>query len=146
MEEERFRAGLRVKVDVSVNIAEVFQDEPLDFVLFFSSMNSFVKAAGQSNYVAGCTFKDAFASQLALEWPCAVKVMNWGYWGTVGTVASEEYQRRMKSRGVGSIEPPEAMRALEALLVGPMNQLAFAKMTTSSTWINVNKGHSFVLV
>ncbi|AUM64933.1 polyketide synthase [Brevibacillus laterosporus] len=146
MEEERFRAGLRVKVDVSVNIAEVFQNEPLDFVLFFSSMNSFVKAAGQSNYVAGCTFKDAFASQLALEWPCAVKVMNWGYWGTVGTVASEEYQRRMKSRGVGSIEPPEAMKALEALLVGPMNQLAFAKMTTSSTWINVNKGHSFVLV
>ncbi|MCR8987466.1 SDR family NAD(P)-dependent oxidoreductase [Brevibacillus laterosporus] len=146
MEKERFRAGLRVKVDVSVNIAEVFQDEPLDFVLFFSSMNSFVKAAGQSNYVAGCTFKDAFASQLALEWPCAVKVMNWGYWGTVGTVASEEYQRRMKSRGVGSIEPPEAMRALEALLVGPVNQLAFAKMTTSSTWINVNKGHSFALV
>ncbi|MDN9009024.1 SDR family NAD(P)-dependent oxidoreductase [Brevibacillus laterosporus] len=146
MEEERFRGGLRVKVDVSVNIAAVFQDEPLDFVLFFSSMNSFVKAAGQSNYVAGCTFKDAFASQLALEWPCAVKVMNWGYWGTVGTVASEEYQRRMKSRGVGSIEPPEAMSALEALLVGPMNQLAFAKMTTSSTWINVNKGHSFVLV
>ncbi|ERM18799.1 SDR family NAD(P)-dependent oxidoreductase [Brevibacillus laterosporus] len=140
MEEERFRDGLRVKVDVSVNIAEVFQGEPLDFVLFFSSMNSFVKAAGQSNYVAGCTFKDAFASQLALEWPCAVKVMNWGYWGTVGTVASEEYQRRMKSRGVGSIEPPEAMKALEALLVGPMNQLAFAKMTTSSTWVEVNRG------
>ncbi|MGG0754206.1 SDR family NAD(P)-dependent oxidoreductase [Brevibacillus laterosporus] len=146
MDEERFRAGLRVKVDVSVNIAEVFEQEPLDFVLFFSSMNSFVKAAGQSNYVAGCTFKDAFASQLALEWPCAVKVMNWGYWGTVGTVASEEYQRRMHNRGVGSIEPPEAMEALEALLIGPMNQLAFAKMTTSSTWIHVNRGHSFVMM
>ncbi|MCR8936409.1 type I polyketide synthase [Brevibacillus laterosporus] len=139
MDEERFRAGLRVKVDVSVNIAEVFEQEPLDFVLFFSSMNSFVKAAGQSNYVAGCTFKDAFASQLALEWPCAVKVMNWGYWGTVGTVASEEYQRRMHNRGVGSIEPPEAMEALEALLIGPMNQLAFAKMTSSSAWVNVNR-------
>ncbi|WP_236867737.1 hypothetical protein, partial [Brevibacillus laterosporus] len=55
-------------------------------------------------------------------------------------VASEEYQRRMKSRGVGSIEPPEAMKALEALLIGPMNQLAFAKMTTSSTWVEVNRG------
>ncbi|QDX95805.1 SDR family NAD(P)-dependent oxidoreductase [Brevibacillus laterosporus] len=139
MDEERFRAGLGVKVEVSVNIAEVFQHEPLDFVLFFSSMNSFVKAAGQSNYVAGCTFKDAFASQLAIEWPCAVKVMNWGYWGTVGTVASEEYQKRMHKRGIGSIEPPEAMEAVEALLTGPMNQLAFAKMTTSSTWIDVNR-------
>ncbi|QOT00446.1 SDR family NAD(P)-dependent oxidoreductase [Brevibacterium sp. JNUCC-42] len=146
MDVERFRAGLGVKVEVSVNIAEVFQHEPLDFVLFFSSMNSFVKAAGQSNYVAGCTFKDAFASQLGIELPCAVKVMNWGYWGTVGTVASEEYQKRMHKRGIGSIEPPEAMEAVEALLRGPMNQLAFAKMTISSTWIDVNWEHSFVMM
>ena len=42
-----------------------FGQEALDFVVFFSSLQSFSKAAGQSNYAAGCTFKDAFASRLA---------------------------------------------------------------------------------
>jgi polyketide synthase PksM len=129
MEEDRFKAGLSAKVDVSVRLAQVFQKEPLDFVLFFSSLNAFIKAAGQSNYAAGCTFKDAFAQQLSREWPCAVKVMNWGYWGSVGIVSSKEYQDRMSQAGIGSIEAPEAMEALETLLSGPMDQLAFLKTT-----------------
>ena len=127
MEEERFRAGLSAKVDVSARLAQVFQKETLDFVLFFSSMISFTKDPGQSNYASGCTFKDAFAHQLSLEWPCAVKVMNWGYWGSVGIVASRAYQDRMAQAGVGSIEPPEAMDALEKLLTGPVDQVALMK-------------------
>ncbi|MBY9081324.1 SDR family NAD(P)-dependent oxidoreductase [Paenibacillus sp. HN-1] len=129
MDEDRFRAGLSAKVDVSVRIAQVMQEEPLDFVLFFSSMISFLKSAGQSNYASGCTFKDAFADQLALERDCAVKVMNWGYWGSVGIVASESYQERMAQAGIGSIEPEEALKALEALASAPMNQMAFMKTT-----------------
>lgn len=129
MEEERFLAGLSAKVDVSVRLAQVFGREPLDFILFFSSMQSFVKAPGQSNYAAGCTFKDAFAHQLGLELPCTVKVINWGYWGSVGIVASENYQNRMSQAGVGSIEPPEAMETLETLLAGPTSQIAMLKTT-----------------
>ena len=37
MEEVQFRDGLSAKVDVSVRMAQVFQEEPLDIVLFFSS-------------------------------------------------------------------------------------------------------------
>ena len=129
MEEERFLAGLAAKVDVSVRIAQVFGKEPLDFVMFFSSFQSFSKAPGQSNYTSGCAFKDAFAHQLALEWPCRVKVINWGYWGSIGIVASEDYQARMTQAGMGSIEPSEAMEALEALLAGPLDQIAFLKTT-----------------
>ncbi|MGK3983833.1 SDR family NAD(P)-dependent oxidoreductase [Sorangium sp. So ce136] len=127
MDEERFRRGLAPKVEATVRMAQVFAAEPLDFVLYFSSMSAFVKASGQSNYSAGCTFKDAYALRMAREWPCAVKVMDWGYWGTVGTVASKEYQDRMAQKGVGSIEPPEAMEALDALLAGPLEQVAFLK-------------------
>ncbi|MDK8180300.1 SDR family NAD(P)-dependent oxidoreductase [Paenibacillus sp. UMB4589-SE434] len=129
MDEERFRAGLSAKIGVSEALAQVFQREPLDFVLFFSSINAFLKAPGQSNYVAGCTYKDAFAHQLALEWPCMVKVMNWGYWGSVGAVADIYYEERMNKAGFGSIEPAEAMEALETLLAGPMDQLAFVRTT-----------------
>ncbi|BBB93440.1 MAG TPA: SDR family NAD(P)-dependent oxidoreductase [Methylomusa anaerophila] len=129
MDEERFQAALAAKVDVSVRIAQIFRHEPLDFVLFFSSINSFTKSPGQSNYVAGCAFKDAFARQLAREWDCAVKVINWGYWGNAGIVASPGYRARMEQAGIGSIEPAEGMVALETLLAGQINQIALLKTT-----------------
>src|SRR5437764_9317653 len=113
MDEERFQAAFAAKAEVSVRLAQVFEQELLDFVLFFSSLNAFTRNAGQSNYAAGCTFEDAFAAKLRQEWRCKVKVMNWGYWGSVGVVASEAYQQRMEQMGVGSIEPAEAMQALE---------------------------------
>ncbi|WP_371400213.1 SDR family NAD(P)-dependent oxidoreductase [Bacillus wiedmannii] len=128
MEEIGFVNGLSAKVNVSVRMAQVFDKEPLDFVLFFSSINAFVKSPGQSNYTSGCTFKDAFAHQLSKEWSCPVKVMNWGYWGSVGIVASKDYQNRMEQVGIGSIEPPEAMEALEILLAGPIDQMALIKI------------------
>ncbi len=129
MQEERFKAVLSAKIDVCVRIAQVFKNEPLDFVLFFSSINSFLKSPGQSNYVSGCTFKDAFAHELAREWKCMIKVMNWGYWGNAGIVASEEYRQRVKQAGMGSIEPQEGMAALETLLNGQINQMVLLKTT-----------------
>ncbi|MFJ6208620.1 SDR family NAD(P)-dependent oxidoreductase [Lysinibacillus sp. NPDC092081] len=136
MEEEHFQEALTAKVNVSVRLAQIFRGEPLDFVLFFSSINSFSKFPGQSNYAAGCTFKDAFAHQLAIEWPCIVKVMNWGYWGSLGIVSSEVYQERMAQLGIGSIEPPEAMDALESLLAGTVDQMALTNLTQPMKGIN----------
>lgn len=127
MEEEEFRAALAAKLDVSVNMAHVFRNEEPDFVLFFSSLNSFLKLPGQSNYVSGCTYADAFARQLSLEWPCLVKVMNWGYWGGVGSVTSAQIRHSMEQKGIGSIEPAEANQALEQLLAGPLDQIVMMK-------------------
>jgi short-subunit dehydrogenase len=129
MNEERFKEGLAAKIDISVRIAQIFKDEALDFVLFFSSFMSFAKTAGQSNYAAGCTFKDAFAKRLSAELNCAVKVKNWGYWGNTGVVASKEYQERMEKMGIGSIDSIEAMEALENLMRGPIDQTLFIKTT-----------------
>jgi len=129
MEEAEFCAVLSAKVDVSVRLAQVFGEERLDFVLLFSSVQSFDRAAGQGNYAAGCSFKDAFAQALGQAWPCPVKVMNWGYWGHIGIVATAEYRDRMARSGLGSIEAVEGMAALEVLLGAPQNQLAFVKTT-----------------
>src|SRR3989440_5151733 len=129
MDEKRFQAALAAKVAVSVRLAQVFEQEPLDFVLFFSSLNAFTHNAGQSNYTAGCTFADAFAARLRQDWSCVVKVINWGYWGSVGVVASPEYRERMAQVGVGSLEPAEAMETLEELLAGPVDQMVVLKTT-----------------
>ncbi len=124
MTEEEFTAGLAAKVDVAVRLAQVFGRERLDFVLFFSSINSFSKWPGQSNYSAGCVFEDAFAQRLAAAWPCRVRVVNWGYW-SVGALASEKYRFLMARKGLGSIELPGAMQVLDRLLAGPLPQLVY---------------------
>ena len=124
---EQFESGLRAKVDTSVCLAEVFGAEDLDFAVFFSSLQSFTKAPGQSNYAAGCTFKDAFAHALSRQWSCAVKIMNWGYWGSAGIVTDELYQKRMTRLGIGSIEAEEGLPALERLIGGQLDQVAFLK-------------------
>ncbi|MBV9225433.1 MAG: SDR family NAD(P)-dependent oxidoreductase, partial [Acidobacteriaceae bacterium] len=133
MDETRFKNGLQAKIDVSIRVAQVFAEEPLDFILLFSSIQSFIKAPGQSNYAAGCTFQDAFAAWISNRLPCPVKVMNWGYWGSVGVVATEAYRKRMTLAGLGSIEPAEGMAALEKLLAGPLDQVALIKVTKPDT-------------
>ncbi|GCF07146.1 hypothetical protein KDI_07100 [Dictyobacter arantiisoli] len=139
MSEERFLATLSAKVDISVRMAQVFQQERLDFVLFFSSINSFMRQAGQSNYAAGSTFEDAFAHQLAKDWSCNVRVINWGYWGEVGVVASQAYQERMAATGLDSIDTPEAIASLDNLLTGPLRQLALVKTTRPAALENVSQ-------
>ncbi|WP_312001480.1 acyl carrier protein, partial [Paenibacillus forsythiae] len=60
-------------------------------------------------------------------------------------VASDHYRERMAKAGIGSIEPPEAMEALESLLVGPLNQVILMKTTrdpglevvSSGEWLEV---------
>src|SRR6267142_7163238 len=138
MDESAFRASLSAKVDVSVNMDRVFGNEKLDFMLFFSSIISVVKSPGQSNYAAGCTFKDSFAHKLQQLRAYPVKIMNWGYWGNVGVVTDESYNRIMRQMGIGSIEPHEGMASLEVLVGSGMHQLALMKTLNSQVIAGLN--------
>jgi polyketide synthase PksN len=131
MDEEHFRAVLAVKVDASVRIAQVFNKEPLDFVLFFSSLDAFTKDHGKSGYSSGCVFMDVFAHQLSREWDCAVKTIDWGYWGNVGVGAAvpESFKQRLARSGIGHLEPRAAMEALELLMNGAVDRLAVLRIT-----------------
>ena len=138
LKEEDFQSVFSAKTDVSVCMAQVFQKEPLDFVLFFSSVISFIKNPKESHYASGCTFQDAFAHQLDRDWHFPVKVINWGYWSNTKQMVSKDYLDRLLELGVGFIEPSEAMNTLEMLLAGPMNQLALMKTTKSFAIEKVN--------
>jgi acyl transferase domain-containing protein/aryl carrier-like protein len=131
MTEEQFRAALSAKVDTAVRVEQVFGREPLDFILYFSSLESFLKAPGQSNYAAGCTFTDAFAEWQSANAAYPVKVMNWGYWGSVGVAATPEHRAAMARIGWGSVEPEEGMAALERLLTGPARQLGLLRTVSA---------------
>ncbi len=128
MNEDALQNVLAPKVRGSVVLHKVFKGEPLDFMLFFSSLQSLAGNAGQSNYAAACTFKDAFAHYLRRQVDYPVKVMNWGYWGSVGIASDFKTRQRMASHGVGSVEPEEGMEGIRRVLLSPMVQVAAFRM------------------
>ena len=79
MTSQQFAATYRAKMDVSVRLVEAFESSSLQLVLFLSTINSYMKAMGQSNYSAGCTFKDAFSRYLSQARHYQAKVINLGY-------------------------------------------------------------------
>lgn len=127
MDESTFRAALEPKVTGSVMLHQALQGESLDFMLFFSSAQSFTGNAGQSNYAAACAFKDAFAQFLNQTQTYPVKIINWGYWGEVGVVASDAYKRRLAAQGIYSIEPAEGMEAVRRIMAHPSEQIMAIK-------------------
>jgi acyl carrier protein/NAD(P)-dependent dehydrogenase (short-subunit alcohol dehydrogenase family)/2-polyprenyl-3-methyl-5-hydroxy-6-metoxy-1,4-benzoquinol methylase len=131
MDEETLLAALGPKVRGSAVLYDVFKNEPLDFMMFFSSAQSVTCNAGQSNYAAGCTFKDSFAHFIRRQERFPVKIVNWGYWGSVGIVSSSEYNQRLSSRGIVSIVPDEGMEAVRRIVAGPVSQVIPIKADTS---------------
>ncbi|MBO0859129.1 MAG: SDR family NAD(P)-dependent oxidoreductase, partial [Chloracidobacterium sp.] len=127
MDESVFRASLDPKVKGSVNLYRAIKGEKLDFMLFFSSAQSFSGNAGQSNYSAACSFKDAFANYVGGREQFPVKVINWGYWGEVGVVSSDEYNRRLAAQGIGSIRAEEGINAVTRLLSHQLRQILAIK-------------------
>ena len=130
MTEEDLRAALVPKVMGSVLFYEALKGEKLDFMLFFSSIQTFVGNLGQGNYAAACAFKDAYAAYLNKICPYPIKVINWGYWGSVGVASSEEYNKRIRATGLESIEPEEGMEAIHSFLSSPdLEQIIVIKAT-----------------
>lgn len=122
-----FREGLDPKVRGAWALWQAVQREPLDFLMFFSSVVAFLPNRGQANYVAGCAFKDAFAHYLRQRHAAPVKIINWGRWSGVGAVASEEYEQRLSAQGIHSIHPPEGIGTIAAVAASPATQIAALK-------------------
>ena len=103
----------------------------LDFVLFFSSAQSFVGNIGQANYAAASTFIDGFASALRANRAYPVVVVNWGVWGEVGAVANERYQQLLARQGVYGLKSAEALSTLEEVLASGWEQAAIVSADES---------------
>lgn len=128
MDESELKDTLEPKVDGSMSVGEVFRNVNLDFILFFSSLESFAGNVGQANYAAGCYFEDAYAAYMTQNQSSPVKVINWGYWGSVGAVMDKKYKERLAEMGFYSIEPTEGMEAVEAVLSGEDQQKTVIKI------------------
>ncbi|MEH2062923.1 MAG: SDR family NAD(P)-dependent oxidoreductase [Nostoc sp.] len=132
MDEKTLHKVLTPKVQGNVVLQQALADEPLDFLLFFSAGQSFMSHAGQSNYASACTFEDAWAQSQNQQQNYPVKVINWGYWGEVGIVATPDHRQRMARQGVLSINPQEGMEVVERCLASCATQVAYFKAQPST--------------
>ncbi|WP_195910490.1 beta-ketoacyl synthase N-terminal-like domain-containing protein [Solemya velum gill symbiont] len=127
MSEQTLFNVLRPKVHGAYNLARALKGRTLDFCLFFSSIQSYIANPGQGNYTAACVAKDAFADLLHNGLMINSKIINWGFWGSVGVVASEHYRERMKKLQIGSIEVDEGLSVIERFLVTERRQITVVK-------------------
>lgn len=116
MQEDILKQVLAPKVNGSVAFYHAVKEQPLDFMLFFSSAQSYIGNIGQANYAAACTFKDSYAKYIEDKEKFKVRVINWGYWGSVGVVATKEHNKKLEKVGAKSIEPVEGMETIVRVL------------------------------
>jgi 3-oxoacyl-(acyl-carrier-protein) synthase/NAD(P)-dependent dehydrogenase (short-subunit alcohol dehydrogenase family)/acyl carrier protein/SAM-dependent methyltransferase len=126
MDRARFDAAYAIKAAGCAALAAATAADRLDFLLLFSSANSFAAMPGQANYVAGCLAKDGFGRRLARR-GVRVRVINWGFWGEVGRVATPAYRERLAKAGVQPLTIEEGLDAIDRVLAGDAVQVLVLK-------------------
>ncbi|PWS40828.1 hypothetical protein DKT74_30770, partial [Streptomyces sp. ZEA17I] len=127
MSEPQFEDVLRGKVDAGVRCMEVFGGEALDFALFLSSINSYLKAIKQANYAAACTFLDAFALTVRRRYGTDGKVLNLGY--CFNNAPAEGERGAVVGAQAPLIQPDELTAAVEQLCAAPVGRLTLMKFS-----------------
>ena len=77
------KAVLRPKVGGAIALVEALQGRRLDSLTFFSSSSAVLGPAGQTDYVAGNAFLNAYARRLAGD-GIPARAVQWGAWREVG--------------------------------------------------------------
>jgi 3-oxoacyl-(acyl-carrier-protein) synthase/SAM-dependent methyltransferase len=132
MSEQSLMNVLRPKVHGAINLAQAIRGRDMDFVLMFSSIQSYIANAGQANYTAACVGKDAIAALMRDAYAIDARIINWGFWGSIGIVASEVYRERMRKLEIGSIEPEEGIAIVERLLRSDVAQITVVKASDAA--------------
>lgn len=85
---EDAKSVLDPKLDGTIVLDKVLAKEPLDFLVLFSSVSSFLGLGGQIDYTAANAFLDTYAQYKKDQDGTRVLAVNWGVWSDVGMAAS----------------------------------------------------------
>ncbi len=122
---ERFASVLRPKVSGAAHLLEALAGQPLDLVVFFSSMASLLGSAGQSSYAAANAVLDAMAHDLRARGIRGTSIQ-WGPWSGAGMAAAvaERNAARFAEMGLSTIDPAEGVEALASALASERPTIA----------------------
>ncbi|MGB0743400.1 MAG: SDR family NAD(P)-dependent oxidoreductase, partial [Opitutales bacterium] len=124
LDADRFRRVFRPKVMGAWALAEIFAEESLDFMVFYSSISALIGNRGQASYVAANAFLDGFAQQLRAKGYPAVSI-NWGAIAETGVVSrSGMLAAALEASGVRGLSNRAAFHSLEKVLESGVAQAA----------------------
>lgn len=113
-----------VKIYGSINLEEVFKSDHIDFIMLFSSGQTFMCNAERGHYAYGCGFQDAYSEYLNNKGEVLCKVINWGFWGAEGNTHQEtEYNKIISGQGVIPIYPALGISAIENVMYSSFTQV-----------------------
>jgi NAD(P)-dependent dehydrogenase (short-subunit alcohol dehydrogenase family) len=100
---EQFDSVLRTKMDGGTALLTACAEEPLEALVFFSSVAAHSGNAGQSDYAAANAMLDDWAASERAERGdrCRVVSMAWGPWD--GGMVTESLAKHFTARGIGLI-------------------------------------------
>jgi len=115
---DQLREVLRPKIEGGWLLHRLLEDQPLDFMVYFSSMGALLGQAGQAGYAAANVFLDALAHYRHAAGLPALSV-NWGSWsgaGLANTAGGMGTIRNLAQQGIETMPVREATAALGTLL------------------------------
>lgn len=127
-----FNATMQPRVIGTMNLHRALQGVPLDFFMLWSSWTSILGSASQSNYMASCSFMDAFARHRQSQGMPATS-LSLGQILDVGIVsATPEYQENLQRIGLHGNTEEEFLSYCDA---------ALSTSSTTHSNITYSNGH-----
>ena len=121
---ERFTKVMAPKVAGAWHLHRLTEHQSIDFFVVFSSTASLIGSTGQANYSAANAFLDALAHYRSAQGLAGLSIQ-WGAWTEAGMAVKHRVDERIETIGMGTITPPQGLRALEYLLTDrPATQIA----------------------
>lgn len=144
-EEDVFRKVLLPKVYGTYLIDKLTRKDNPDFIILFSSMMSVFGGAGQSDYVAGNSYIDAYTSyrnSLGMR----TLAINWSAWRETGMAS--DYNFAMDSSSFKALTTARAMNAfdmifnkrLDRVIIGEFNHSADISLDENVSRLRYNPG------
>ncbi len=90
--------------------------DPLDWVVYFSSIAAILGSAGQSNHSAANAFLDAMARDAQLR-GLPVTSINWGPWAEAGAAVDRGVAARIGALGVEALTLQQGLMAMEQVML-----------------------------
>jgi acyl transferase domain-containing protein/acyl carrier protein len=116
---------LAAKVRGALALESALDPATLDAVVYFSSVSAVWGIRDHGAYAAANAVLDAHARNLRTRGVRALSVA-WGPWGGAGMGDDAAFREGLARTGVRLIDPPEAIRTLDALLAADRTEAAVA--------------------
>jgi acyl transferase domain-containing protein/acyl carrier protein len=116
---------LRPKAAGAWVLHRLFADRPLDFFVLFSSTSSLLSSPFVASYAAANAYLDALAG-LRRHAGLPGLSIDWGIWAGTGLAARGADATPGLSRGMGMLEPAQALRVFHRLLASEADHVAVA--------------------